>query len=51
MKYQVIYTKKKKKSTSKQVATFYKIEDAIMWEKLVSQQGCIDIEVIPVFTT
>lgn len=50
MKYQVIYNKNKKKSASKQVATFYKIEDASMWEKYVKEQGCFDVEVVPLFS-
>jgi hypothetical protein len=49
MKYQVIYIKNKKKSKSKQIATFYKIEDASMWEKHVIQQGCTDVEIVPLF--
>ncbi len=49
MKYQVIYNKNNKKSQSKQVATFYKIEDATLWEKYVKKQGCTNIEIIPVF--
>lgn len=49
MKYQVIYLKPKKKNFSKQVATFYSIEDAGFWEKVVKQQGCQDVEIIPVF--
>lgn len=49
MKYQVIYNKNKKKSQSKQVATFYKIEDASMWEKHVIAQGCTQVEIVPVF--
>jgi hypothetical protein len=49
MKYQVIYTKTKKKKTTKQVATFYQIEDAFMWEKYVKEQGHTDVEVVPVF--
>lgn len=49
MKYQVIYLKPKKKNFSKQIATFYSIEDAGFWEKVVKQQGCKDVEIIPVF--
>jgi hypothetical protein len=49
MKYQVVYLKPKKKMVSKQIATFYKIEDASMWEKHVIQQGCTDVEIVPVF--
>jgi hypothetical protein len=49
MKYQVIYTKTKKKAKSKQVAIFYKIEDASMWEKHVKEQGCTEVEIVPLF--
>lgn len=49
MKYQVIYQKSKKKKQSKQVATFFKIEDASMWEKHVIKQGCTEVEIVPVF--
>lgn len=49
MKYQVIYKRIKKKKTSNQVAVFYNIEDASMWEKHVKELGCIDIEIVPVF--
>lgn len=50
MKYQVIYTKiKNNKKLKKQVATFYQVEDAFMWEKHVKQQGYADVEVMPVF--
>lgn len=51
MKYQVIYSKPKKKVYTKQVATFYTPEDAVFWENVVKKQGCIDIEVIPVFSS
>jgi hypothetical protein len=50
MKYQVVYYKQKKNKNSRQTATFYTIEDAIFWEKTVQQQGCIDIEVVPLFS-
>jgi len=49
MKYQVIYVKNKKKSQSKQTATFYNIEDATLWEKHVTEQGCTGVEIVPVF--
>jgi hypothetical protein len=49
MKYQVVYLKPKKKTLSKQIATFYKIEDATLWEKHVKEQGCVQTEIIPVF--
>lgn len=50
MKYQVVYTKNKKGRQSKQMATFYKIEDANFWEKYVKEQGCIDTQIIPIFS-
>lgn len=49
MKYRVVYIKNKKKSSSKQEATFYSIEDASMWEKHVIEQGCTNVEIVPVF--
>lgn len=49
MKYQVIYNKIKKKGQSKQSVVFYRIEDASMWEKHVIQQGCINVEIVPIF--
>ena len=48
MKYQVVYLKPKKKSYSKQVATFYTIEDASYYEYHIKQQGCKESEIIPV---
>jgi hypothetical protein len=49
MKYQVIYLKPKKKAYSKQIVTFYTIEDATDWEKYIKQQGCKETEIVPVF--
>ena len=49
MKYQVIYLKPKKKNYSKQVVTFFTIDDAGFWEQIVKQQGCKEIEIVPVF--
>lgn len=48
MKYQVIYYRNKKKKVSKQVATFYQIEDATLWEQYLQNQG-IKTEIVPVF--
>ena len=48
MKYQVTYLKPKKKAYSKQIATFLKIEDAGFWEQMVKNQGCKDVEIVPV---
>lgn len=50
MKYQVIYYKSKKNKTTKQIATFYKIEDASFWEKMMISQGHQNIEIVPVFS-
>lgn len=49
MKYKVTYIKKKKKGISHQEVTFYKVEDAFMWEKHVIEQGCVNVEILPVF--
>ena len=49
MKYQVVYLKPKKKSYSKQVATFYSIEDASHYEQNIQLQGCKNTEIVPVF--
>ncbi|NDE96452.1 MAG: hypothetical protein EB045_05000 [Actinobacteria bacterium] len=46
MKYQVKYLKPKKKTYSKQIATFYTIEDATLWEKYIQTQGCKESEII-----
>lgn len=35
---------------SKQVATFYNIEDAIMWENYIKEQKCDNVEIIPLFS-
>jgi hypothetical protein len=48
IKYQVTYLKPKKKMYSRQVVTFYKIEDAGLWEQMVKTQGCKEIEIVPV---
>ena len=50
-KYQVVYLKPKKKSYSRQVVTFLKIEDASFWEETIKTQGCKDIEIIPIFNS
>lgn len=47
MKYDVVYDKPKKRSYSKQTATFLKIDDAIFWENHVKIQGCKNIEIRP----
>jgi len=49
MKYQVHYQKSKKKAQSKQIATFYTIEDASLWEQHIKKQGYFNSEIVPVF--
>ena len=39
MKFQVVYPRQKKKGSSIQRATFFDIEDAIYWEKVINKQG------------
>jgi len=39
MKFQVVYPRQKKKGLSIQRATFFDIEDAIYWEKVINKQG------------
>lgn len=46
MKYQVIYLKQKKNKQTKQVATFYSIEDAIYWENYIKKQGYTDSQIL-----
>jgi hypothetical protein len=46
MKYTVVYNKTKNKKTSKQEATFFKIEDATIWEKHVLQQGASEVKIL-----
>ena len=38
---------KKKGYFAHHTATFLQIEDAIFWEKLISQNGCTHIQIIP----
>ena len=49
MKFKVEYLLPKKKGYSKQQAVFYDVRDAMLWERHVKEQGCIDTEVLPVF--
>jgi hypothetical protein len=49
MKFKVEYLFPKKKGYSKQQAVFYDVRDAMLWERHVKEQGCIDTEVLPVF--
>lgn len=52
MKYQVIYKepKNKKGFYREQKATFLDISDALFWHEHITEQGAIDIEVIPLFS-
>jgi hypothetical protein len=44
MKFQVIYKQKNKK----QKAVFFKIEDATLWEKHIIENGCTNVEIVPI---
>ena len=46
MIYRVNYLKPKKKGYAKQEATFLKIDDAVFWEKVITEQGCTDIKIM-----
>ena len=46
MLYQVQYLKPKKKGFAKQTATFMKIDDAVFWEKVMTEQGCKDFQIL-----
>ena len=49
MKYKVTYLRPKKKGYSKQIATFYNIEDASHYEYNIKERGCIQTEIYPIF--
>lgn len=50
MKFKVQYLKPKKKQIySEQTATFYTIQDAQFWAKMIRKEGCKDVQIIPVF--
>ena len=49
MKFKVEYLRPKKKGYSKQSAVFYDVRDAMMCERHVKEEGCIESEVLPVF--
>lgn len=50
MKYQVVYTKLKKKGFySKQKAVFFDVRDAMLWERFVNEKGCKNVEIVPLF--
>jgi hypothetical protein len=42
----VNYLKPKKKGFAKHSATFLKIEDAVFWEKVMTERGCTDIKIM-----
>tara|TARA_R100000005_G_C4986065_1_gene194400 strand:+ start:732 stop:875 length:144 start_codon:yes stop_codon:yes gene_type:complete len=44
--YQVNYLKPKKKGFANHSASFFKIEDAIFWEKLKKSEGCKDFQIL-----
>ena len=46
MMYQVNYMKPKKKGYAKQTATFVKIDDAVFWEKVMTEEGCTDFQIL-----
>lgn len=50
MKFRVEYLSPKKKGYAKQNAVFFDMRDAMMWEKHVKEEGCIDTEIHPVFS-
>jgi|TARA_B100001094_G_scaffold231341_1_gene226111 hypothetical protein len=47
MKFEVRYQHQKKKGYSKRSAMFYKVEDAIFWEKYIKETGAKEIEIVP----
>jgi hypothetical protein len=49
MKYKVQYLKPKKKGSSKHEAVFFNIEDAFFWQKMVKDNNCKNVEIVPVF--
>lgn len=50
MKFRVEYLSPKKKGYAKQNAVFYDMRDALMWERHVKEKGCIETEILPVFS-
>ena len=48
MKFLLQYDKPKKKGYAKQNVTFYDINDAIWWEKVILERGCKNTTIIPV---
>lgn len=47
MKFEVCYEQPKKKGYAKYSATFYKIEDAFLWESHVKTNGAKNIIITP----
>ena len=51
MKYAVVWMKnKKKKSTSRQEAIFYNLEDAALWEQHINKTEHAKTNIIPIFS-
>jgi hypothetical protein len=44
-RYIVKYTHPKKKGTSAQTATFFKLDDAVFWEEYVKKTGAKNVEI------
>ena len=44
--YKVNYLQPKKKGYAKHTATFMKIDDAVFWEKVMTEQGCTDFQIL-----
>ena len=44
--YQVQYLKPKKKGYAKHTATFMKIDDPAFWDKVMTEQGCTDFQIL-----
>ena len=49
MKYAVVWLKNKKKSTSRQEAIFYNLEDAALWEQHINKTLHTKTDIIPIF--
>tara|TARA_Y100001937_G_scaffold128326_1_gene204016 strand:- start:6379 stop:6564 length:186 start_codon:yes stop_codon:yes gene_type:complete len=49
LKWNVTWTRQKKKGTSKCTATMMRDVDAVFWEKHLRSTGVTDVEIIPVY--
>jgi hypothetical protein len=49
-KFSVVYQQPKNKSGSwsKQEATFFDVRDAMLWERHVLENGCKNVEIVPI---